>query len=145
MHIGVASFTLSWISGPASLRCGHRGPPGPYRSVPASTALNRDTPCWTGVHRDVAPVVSTFLKPPCFTGTHRAVKQRRLIPGHQRSSSGMNRISTVRPPDETIANRHELCPRCTVQIRWLPAWRRCVREESRRRSDSCRSNYGLAW
>ena len=27
----------------------------------ASTALNRYKSCWTGVHRDVAPVVSKFL------------------------------------------------------------------------------------
>jgi len=77
----------------------------------ASTALNRDTPCWTGVQRDVAPVVSKFLKPPGLTGTHRAAKQHRLIPGHHRSYSGLNRIFTVRPPGETVANRHELCPR----------------------------------
>jgi len=88
-----ASFTLSRISVPASLRCGHRGPPGPR------------------VHRDVAPVVLKFLKPPGLTGTYRAAKQRRLIPGRHRSSSGTNRISTVRPPGETVANRHELCPR----------------------------------
>ena len=77
----------------------------------ASTALNRDTPCWTGVQRDVAPVVSKILKPPGLTGTHRAAKQHRLIPGHHRSYSGLNRIFTVRPPGETVANRHELCPR----------------------------------
>jgi len=80
-------------------------------ATPASTALNRDTPCWTGVHRDVAPVVSKTLKPPGLTGTHLAEKQRRLVPGHHRSSSGMTRISTVRPQGETVANRHELCPR----------------------------------
>jgi len=80
-------------------------------ATPASTALNREAPGWTGVHRDVAPVVSKNLKPPGLTGTLRAAKQRRLIPGHHRSSSGMNRISTVRPPGETVANRHELCPR----------------------------------
>jgi len=80
-------------------------------ATPASTALNRDKLCWTVVHRDVAPVVSTILKPPGLTGTHWAAKQHRLIPGHHRSSSGMNRISTVRPPGETVANWHELCPR----------------------------------
>jgi len=37
--------------------------------MPASTALNPDTPCSTGVHRDVVPVVSKFLKPPELTGT----------------------------------------------------------------------------
>ena len=85
---------------------------GPYRdhtvATPASTTLNRDTPCWTGFHRVVA---GCFLKQPGLTWTHRAAKQRRLIPGHHRNSSGMNRISTVRPPDDTVANRHELCPR----------------------------------
>jgi len=30
-------------------------------ATPASTALNRDTPCLTGVHRNVAPVVSFFF------------------------------------------------------------------------------------
>jgi len=39
-----ASFTLSRFSVPA-----------------ANTALNLDTPCKTGVHRDVVPVVSFFL------------------------------------------------------------------------------------
>jgi len=34
-----------------------------------------------------------------------------IIPGHHRSSSGMNRISTVRPLGETVANRYELCSR----------------------------------
>jgi len=107
-------------------------------ATPASTVLNRDTPCWTGVHREVTPVVSIFLKQPGLTGTHRAAKQRRLIPGHYRSSSGMNRISTVTPPGKTVANLHGLCPR------WrLPAWPRCVTEESRRSLDSCRSNYGV--
>jgi len=80
-------------------------------ATPASTALNRDKSCWAGVHRDVAPVVSKNLKPPGLTGTHWAAKQHRLIPGHHRSSSGINRISTVKPPGETVANRHELCPR----------------------------------
>jgi len=79
-------------------------------ATPANTALNRVTPCWTGFHREVAPVVSKTLKQPVLTGTTRAAKQHRLIPGHHRSSSGMNRISTVRPPGETVASRHELCP-----------------------------------
>ena len=39
--------------------------------TPASTALNWDTPCWTGVHRNVAPVVSTFLKPLGLTERNR--------------------------------------------------------------------------
>jgi len=49
----------------------------------------------------VAPVVSKLLKQPVLTGTHRATKQRQFILGHHRISSGMNRISTVRPPGET--------------------------------------------
>ena len=64
-------------------------------ATPASTTLNRDTTCWTGVYRDVALVIS-FLKK---TGTHRnatAAKQRRLIPGHHRRSSCINRITTGR-------------------------------------------------
>jgi len=77
-------------------------------ATPASTALKRDTPCWTSVHREWAPVISIFLKQPGLTGTHRDAKQSWLIPKHHRSSSGMNRISTVRTPGETVANRHEL-------------------------------------
>jgi len=80
-------------------------------ATPAGTALNRDTPCRTDVHREVAAVVSKRLKQLVPTGTQRAAKQRRLIPGHHRSSSGTNRISTVRPPGELVANHHELCPR----------------------------------
>jgi len=68
------------------------------------------------------------------TVTHRDAKQRRLIPGHHCRSSGTNRISTVRPPGKTVANRHELCLR----------WPRCVTEKSRRIPDFFRSNYGLA-
>jgi len=52
-----------------------------------------------------------FFKPPGLTGAHRGENQHRLIPGHHHSSSGMNRIPSVRPPGETIANRHKLCPR----------------------------------
>jgi len=87
-----ASFTLSWFSVPASLRCG---------------------PHWIGIHR-VKPAFigkwptmnSKTLKQPGLTGTQRAAKQCRLIPGHHRSSCGINRISAVRPPGETVANRH---------------------------------------
>jgi len=32
----------------------------------------------------------------------RGAKQRQLIPGHHHSSSGMIRLSTVRPPGETV-------------------------------------------
>jgi len=83
----------------------------------------------TGAHRDhaVATPASTVLigihrVEPAFTGkwhrwfsffnwTYRDAKHRGLIPGHQRSPSGMSRYSTVTPPGETVANRHELCPR----------------------------------
>ena len=110
-NLDVASFTLSRFQ----YRRRYGVDTGAHRdhtvATPASIALNRDTPCWTGDHWDVAPVVSKSLKPSWLTSTHRAAKQRRCIPGHHRSSSGMNRIFTVRPPDETVANRYELCPR----------------------------------
>ena len=71
-------------------------------------------PHWLGIYR-VEPAFTgngfNNLKQPGLTGTHRGAIQRRLIPEHHRSSSGMNRISTVRPQGDTIANRHELCPR----------------------------------
>ena len=107
IHNAKASFTLSRISVPVALRCGHQGPPGPHRSDAGEhrfesgyTVLNRRSP---------------GNGPGCFnifktTGAHRGAKQRRLSPGHHRNSSDMNRISTVRPPGDTVANRHELCP-----------------------------------
>ena len=86
-----------------------------------------------------------FFKQPGLTGTHRDAIQRRLIPGRHRSSSGMNRISTVRPPGDTVANWHELCPL------WRYGDSLLGHGVSRRRAgvapvlaDSCRSNYGLA-
>ena len=101
------SFAPSLFSALVSLRCGHRGLPGPQRSdagrhriESGSTALNRRSP-------GRGPGGSIFLT----TGTHRAAKQRRLIPGHHRSSFGMTCISTLRPRGETVANRHELCLR----------------------------------
>jgi len=106
-----ASFTLSLFSTPASLRLGHWAHWDHTVATQASTALNLETPCWTGIHREVAPVVSILIKHPGLTGTHRAAKQRRLIPGHHRISSGMNRIATVRSPSETVPNRPELWPR----------------------------------
>jgi len=60
-----------------------------------------------------------FLKQPGLTGTHQGAKQRRLIPGHHHSSSGMNRISIVRPPGDTVANLHELCSRWSYDDSWL--------------------------
>ena len=117
-----ASFTLSRFLVQA---CGLRSQPGPHRGDAGKhriesgyIALNRRSP-------GSGPGGFNFCKQPRLTGTHRAAIQRRLIPGHHRSSSDMKRISTVRPPGETVANRHELCPR----------WRYF---------DSCRSNYGLA-
>jgi len=93
---------------PLVLRCGHRGPPGPHRS---DAGKHRIESVYT-----VKPVFTGkwsrwFQKQPGLTGTHRGAKQRRLSPWHHRSSSGMNRISTVRPPGDTVANRHELCQR----------------------------------
>jgi len=94
-----------------TVRCGHRGPHGPHRSDAGKshiqsgyTMLNRRSP-------GRGPGGFKFLKQPGLTETHRVAKQRRLSPGHQRSSSGMNRISTVRTPGDNLANRHELGPR----------------------------------
>ena len=61
------------------------------------------TPCWTGVHRKWPRWFQFVFK------NNR--DKRRLIQLHHCSSSGMNLISTVRPVGETVANRHELCPR----------------------------------
>jgi len=123
---------LSLFSVPAALRCGHRGPPGPHRSDTSKhrielgyTVLNR--------HSEVVPVVSFF-----FTGTHRGAKQRRFFPRHHRSSSGLNRISTVRPPGDTVANRHEMCSW------WRYGDSRFGNDVLRKRAGSCQSNYGLA-
>jgi len=69
IHNAKASFTLSRISVPVGLRCGHQGPPGPHRSDadehridPGYTVLNRRSPGsgpggfnifkTTGAHRD---------------------------------------------------------------------------------------------
>jgi len=95
-------------------------------ATPAGTVLNRDTP---------GSSPGGFN---CFetTGTHRAAKQRRLIPGHYCSSSGMNRISTVRPPGETVANGHELCPR------WRYGDSRLGHGVSRRRAGVCQTLTG---
>jgi len=110
-HGGEASFTVSRFSVPVALRWGHRGPPGPHRSDAGKhriesgyTVLNRRSP-------RSGPGGFNFFKQPGLTGTHRGAKQRWLSPGHHRSSFSMNRISTVRPPGDTVANRHELCPR----------------------------------
>ena len=72
-------------------------------ATPESTALNRDTLAFTRKWTRWFQFFKT-------TRTHRVAKQR-LFPGHHRSSSGMNHISTVRPSGKTVANRHELCPR----------------------------------
>ena len=77
----------------------------------ASTALNQDTPVLNRRSQGCGSGGFKKIKPPELTGTPRAAKQHRLILRHHRSSSGMNRISTVRPPVETVANRHELIPR----------------------------------
>jgi len=112
---GVATV---WIPEP------HRSGAGKHRIESGYTVFNRCSLA-SGPGRFI------FLK---TTVTHWAAKQHRLIPGHHRSSSGINRISTVRPPGKPVANRHELFPR----------WPRCVTEESRRSPDSFHSNYGLA-
>jgi len=79
-----ASFTLSRISFPASLRCGHRGPPGPRRSDAGKhriesgyTVSNRRSPgCGPGGFK--------FFK---TSGTHRA-----------ENNAGLFRGITVAPP-----------------------------------------------
>jgi len=120
---------MSRFSVPASLRCGHRDPPGVHSSDAGKHRIESGYTVLTGVHREVVLVVSNLFK---TTGAHRdasGAKQRRLIPGHHRSFSGMKRISTVRLPGHTIANRHKLCPR------WRygdpPVRPRSVTEESR--------------
>jgi len=82
----------------------HHSDAGKHRIKSGYTVLNRRSP-------GSGPGGFIFFKQLGFTGTHRAAKQRRLFPGHHRSSSGLNRIFTVRPPGETVANQHELCPR----------------------------------
>jgi len=99
-----ASFTLSRFSVPAALQCRHRGPPGPqrcdagkHRIESGYTVLNRHSP---GSGHGGFIFLDIRDAPGC-----------EITPGHHRSSSGMNRISTVRPPGDTAANRHKLCPR----------------------------------
>jgi len=132
MHTDITGSNLSLfhtvpVFSPGGATVWTPGPTGAHRdhtvATPASTALNRDTPCWTGVHREVVPVVSNFLKQP------KKNKKRRPIPGHHRSSSGINRISTVRPPGDTVANRHELC------LRWRYGDSRLSHGVSRRRAN----------
>ena len=104
-----ASFTLSRFSVPVALRSRHRGPPGPHRSDASKHSIESG---YTVLNRRLTgsgPGDFIFLKQPGLTGTQRGAKQRRLSPGHHLSSSGMNRISTVKPPGDTVANRHELC------------------------------------
>jgi len=76
------------------------GPAGKHRIESGYTVLNRRSP---GCGPDGLKNKTT--------GAHRDAIQHRLIPVHRRSSSGMNRFSTVRPAGDTVANRHELCPR----------------------------------
>jgi len=71
---------------------------GPHRSDTRKHCIEAFTRKWTRWFQ--------FFK---TTRTHRVAKQR-LFPGHHRSSSGMNHISTVRPSGKTVANRHKLCP-----------------------------------
>jgi len=111
-----ASYTLSWFSVPVALQYGHRGPPGPHRSDAVKhriesgyTVFNRPSP-------GSGPGGFNFFK---TTRTHRGAKQYQLSPGHHLSSSGMNHISTVRPPGDTITNRHEACPHWSYGDSWL--------------------------
>jgi len=93
-----ASFTLSRISAPASLQCGHRSQPGTHRSdagkhriASGYTVLNRRS-------QGGGPGDLIFF---ITTGTHRVAKKRRFIPGHHCSSTVMIRLSTVRTPCES--------------------------------------------
>ena len=100
-----------------------RSDAGKHRIESEYTVLNRRLPGISG------PGDFNFLNNRSrLTGTRRAAKQRRLILGHHRSSSGMNRISTVRPLDKTVANRHELC------LRWRYGDSRLCYGVSRRRA-----------
>ena len=72
-------------------------------AAPASTALNRDTPCWTGVHWEVARVVYFFFNirdsPGCETS-----------PAYSGTSPYLFRHQPYLHRKTTAANRHELCP-----------------------------------
>jgi len=60
-------------------------------ATPASPALSRDTLRWTGVHREVAPVVSMFLKQPELSRTGL------------RNNAGLFRVITVALPAWTVS------------------------------------------
>jgi hypothetical protein len=85
--------------------------------------------------------VFKILIQPGLTGSETNAGLFRGDPGHYRSSSGMIRLGTVRPPGETVVNRHGLCPMWRYGV--FQVWPRCVTEECRRSADSCRSNYCL--
>jgi len=105
-HLSLVHTVL--VSVPAAPRCGHRGPPGPHRS---DAGKHRSESGYTVLNRHLpgsGPGGFNIFK---TTGAHRGAKQRRLFPGHPRSSSGMNRIFNFRPPGDTVASRHKLCPR----------------------------------
>jgi len=89
------------------------------RSVSFRSVLNRRSP-------GCGPGGFNFFS---TAGTHWAAKQHRLIPGHHCSSSGMNRISSVRPLGETVSNRNKLCQRWRYSDSRLEHG---VTEESRR-------------
>jgi hypothetical protein len=67
---------------------------------------------------------------PGFIGSENNAGLFREDPGHHRSSSGMIRLAIVKPPGETVVNRHGLCPRWRYGV--FPVWPRFVTEESRR-------------
>ena len=93
--------------------------PGPTGTTPLR---RRQAPHWIGIHRVESVFTGKwhlwfqfFLK----TVTDRdaqSCEKNMFFPGYHRSSSGMKRISTVRPQGKTVANRHELCSQ------WLPVW-----------------------
>ena len=112
-----ASFTLSRFSVPASLRCGHRCPPGPYRSDAGKhriesgyTVLNRHSPgsCNGGFN---------YFK---TTETHRDAPGYETAPaysGAPRSASGMNRIFTVKTFGRNRSKRLLLIGKTFYEIR----------------------------
>jgi len=108
---------------------------------PASTALNRDIPYWTGVYLDVTPVVANNFK---TSETHRYALCCETTPAYSGASQKLFRLERYLHNKTTGRNSNKPAwTVSTVQTRWLPAWPRCVTEESQRSPDSCRSNYGL--
>jgi len=121
-----ASFTRILVLAP--LRWGHRGQPGPHHSDAGKqriesgyTVLNCSPGCGRGGFKNVKT-----------SGTHPGRTGLRNNTGLFQSITGMKSISTVRPQGETVANRHELCPRWRYRESQLGHG---VTEKSRRSPD----------